>query len=222
MAVDRDKRSVATNKLGGFIAISFCVLSTCVLQLVASKPGQSLFICGSIIITFWLYPINFISVSDLDQPPTSVTTFLGETASFNCSIRKGDILWYVDDMFIVSVPSEYGASYMAGSSMANCITSTLHIRAIEQTNNSLIQCAVGVDGNLNRTYFPSTAHLLVQGISKCNRVDDNNYYYIITVIAGNFQGRSFTKSTCNVLLLSLISRFESHLQKASPRNLGMH
>lgn len=88
---------------------------------------------------------------------------------------EGDILGYVDDMFIVSVPSEYGASYMAGSSTANCITSTLHIRAIEQTNNSLIQCAVSVDGKLNRTYFPSTAHRTSFKVSKCNRVDDNNH-----------------------------------------------
>ena len=68
-------------------------------------------------------------------------------------------------MFVLSVPLEYGASFMAGSSTANCITSTLHIRAIEQTNNSLIQCAVVTGIGLNRTYFPPTAHLLVQGIT---------------------------------------------------------
>ena len=67
-------------------------------------------------------------------------------------------------MFILSLPPEYGASFMPGSSTANCITSTLQIRAIEQANNSLIQCAVGIDGKLNQTYFPSPAHLLIQGI----------------------------------------------------------
>ena len=67
-------------------------------------------------------------------------------------------------MFILSLPPEYGASFMPGSSTANCITSTLQIRAIEQANNSLIQCAVGIDGRVNRTYFPSPAHLLIQGI----------------------------------------------------------
>ena len=37
MAVDRDRRSVATNKLGGYISVSFCVLSIYALQIVASK-----------------------------------------------------------------------------------------------------------------------------------------------------------------------------------------
>ncbi len=75
------------------------------------------------------------------------------------------ILWYVDGMFALSLPLEYGASFvhMSGSSRnPQCILSTLQIRAIKQINNSLIQCAVAINGRLNRTYFPP-AHLLVQG-----------------------------------------------------------
>ena len=133
MAVDRNRRSVAT-KLGGYISVSFCVLSTYTLQIVANSISIILFlVIKSIIIQ------NPLADLDVDQPPTSVTAFLGESASFNCSIREGNIVWYVDDIFIPSpnVPPKYGASFMAGSSMANCITSTLQIRAIKQTNNKL-------------------------------------------------------------------------------------
>ena len=66
-------------------------------------------------------------------------------------------------MYALRLPPEYGASFIPGSSTDNCITSTLQIWAIEQTNNSQIQCAVGINLSLNRNYFPSTAHLLVQG-----------------------------------------------------------
>jgi hypothetical protein len=116
MAVDRDKRSVAINKLGGCIAVSFCVLSTCVLQIVASKLGQSLYFWSQVITQLFSF---LESVSDLDQPPISVITFLGETidygetASFNYSIsREGNILWYMDDMFPLSLPQEYNISFV--------------------------------------------------------------------------------------------------------------
>ena len=40
MAVDRDRRSVATNKLGGYISVSFCVLSIYAFQIVTSKDNS--------------------------------------------------------------------------------------------------------------------------------------------------------------------------------------
>lgn len=69
----------------------------------------------------------------------------------------------MDNTYALGLPPEYGASFMPGSSTDNCITSTLQIQAIEQTNNSHIQCAVGINLSLNRNYFSSAAHLLVQG-----------------------------------------------------------
>ena len=103
---------------------------------------------------------------DVDQPPISVIAFLGKRASFNCSIREGDnILWYVDGIYVPGLPPEYDASFTTERSCnGQCITSVLQIRAIEQTNNSLIQCAVVTGTGLNRTYFPPTTRLLVQGI----------------------------------------------------------
>ena len=102
----------------------------------------------------------------LDQPPVSTATFLGENTTFNCSIGdvNGDILWFVNNVYALSGPPEYGTSFM-GSSTASCIKSTLQMLAIEQTNNSQIQCAVFINGELNRAYFPSPALLQVQGNS---------------------------------------------------------
>ena len=94
-----------------------------------------------------------------------MTTFLGENAIFTCSIREGDILWYVDDVYALGLPPEYGASFMS-SLAADCIKSTLQIRAIEQTNNSQIKCSVGINLIVNQAYFPSTALLLIQGDHK--------------------------------------------------------
>ena len=95
-----------------------------------------------------------------------MTAFLDERASFNCSTREGDILWYVDGIYVPGLPLEYDASFATERSCnGQCIISTLHIRAIERTNNSLVQCAVVTGIGLNRTYFPPTAHLLVQGIT---------------------------------------------------------
>ena len=78
--------------------------------------------------------INNIPNLLADQPPISVTAFLGERASFNCSIREGDILWFVDGIFVPGLPPEYDVSFTTeGSCNGQCIMSVLQIRAIEQT-----------------------------------------------------------------------------------------
>ena len=103
-----------------------------------------------------------LTLPGVDQPPSSVITYLGENATFQCSITEGDILWYVNNTYVLGLPREYKARFQ-GSSIANCIKSTLTILAVEQANNSQIHCAVVINGRLNITYFPSTALLQVQG-----------------------------------------------------------
>ena len=153
MAIDRGRRSI--NKLTGtvFAAVSCCILATCALQISASK--------NELLNDTW--PINVVVFSDIDQPPTSVITYLGEQAAFQCSIgeTEGNILWYVDDVYVLGLPLEYEAFFMRMST-ADYVNSTLHLRAVEQANNSQIICAVRINKRENRTYFPS-AILQVQG-----------------------------------------------------------
>lgn len=169
MADNRDISSTVTMNLNGCIAV-LLVLSTLTqyaLLTLASKDKLQiktvLHNYSSNLMVPSLYPMP--AHEDLDRPPTSVTTFLGESATFSCSIKDGEILWFVNNMSAIRAPPEYGVSFMPGGSTADCITSTLQIRAIEPTNNSLVECAVGINRRLNRTYFPPTARLLIQGIT---------------------------------------------------------
>ena len=100
----------------------------------------------------------------VDQPPVSVVTYLDQYATFQCSITEGnDIIWLVNGTNVQALPPKYGATDIPESLTGNCLNSTLRILAIKQANNSQIQCAVGINKRLNRTYFSSTALLQVQG-----------------------------------------------------------
>ena len=88
MAVDRDRRSVATNKLGGYISVSLCVLSIYAFQIVASKDNS-----------MSRYHFDLINIPnllpdlDVDQPPISVIAFLGERASFKVPLNCVGVRW---------------------------------------------------------------------------------------------------------------------------------
>ena len=156
---DRGRRSFQFNKLTGFATVSYCVLAICALQPIisASKPGMNYTALFND-----TRPTFVLILPDFDQPPTSVITYLGEFATFQCSTNKeGNIFWYVNDMYALGLPLEYEASFMEMPT-ANYINSTLRLRAVEQANNSQIMCAVEINRRENRTYFPS-AILQVQG-----------------------------------------------------------
>ena len=104
---------------------------------------------------------------DTDQPPTTVAAYLNEYAQFTCYVRQSmpRLFWFVNSMPVPALPERYGASSTnelpANGTGAN---STLRILALEETNNSVILCAVDITGRMiDMSYFNSSASLLVQG-----------------------------------------------------------
>ena len=123
-------------------------------SLEVQKKGSSLASC-------------YIFYAGVDLPPSSATTFLGDTAVFFCSISREhkNILWYVNDIYVLQLPGEYAAVFMT-TPYANGgdQSASLQLSAVEQTNNSLIQCVIGTPNGLDFYYFPEKALLQVQGM----------------------------------------------------------
>ena len=74
--------------------------------------------------------------------PTNKTACQGDFTTFWCTRRFGStIFWFVDDQPINSLPKVYGAVSTSFVSVGE-LSSKLRILALEETNNSMITCAV--------------------------------------------------------------------------------
>lgn len=96
-----------------------------------------------------------------------MAVYLNEYAQFTCYVRQSMplLFWFVNSMPVTALPERYNASSSneppADGTGAN---STLRILALEETNNSVILCAIDITGRIDRNYFNTSASLLVQGI----------------------------------------------------------
>ena len=149
----------------------------------------------------------------LNQPPVSVVTYLDRYATFQCSVMgANDIIWFVNNSNVQSLPQEYGATSTPEiSPISNCLNSTLRILAIEKVNNSQIQCAVGINGRLNRTYFSSTALLQVQGNDRWSgsRLACVGKFFLFTVLLFIFLKRLNYNKLWRCLILYLLNFYWS-------------
>lgn len=106
-------------------------------------------------------------LSGVDLPPSSAIAFLGDTAEFYCSISQEhrDIFWFINDTYVRQLPEEYHAVFVT-TPYANGgdRSATLRLSAVDQTNNSRIQCVIGTPNGLDFYYFPEKALLQVQGM----------------------------------------------------------
>ena len=119
-----------------------------------------------IVITLYVCTLHF---KGLDQPPITMAAYLNDLAFFTCYIRQSmpapRLFFFVNSTPVSSLPARYEAQSFSSNPIDGMGTNlTLQIRALKETNNSLIVCGVDVTGRIDRDYFPSPALLLVQGI----------------------------------------------------------
>lgn len=96
-----------------------------------------------------------------------MAVYLHSIAEFTCSVGQGRprLFWFVNSVTVSALPAKYGASFTSHRTPDGMgTTSTLQILALEETNNSMIQCGVDISVRIDLHYFSSSAYLLVQGI----------------------------------------------------------
>ena len=110
-----------------------------------------------------------IIVLDTDQSPSTMAAYLHDIAEFVCTVWQGmpRLFWFVNNVPVAGLPKSYRAestTEMISNGMG--ANSSLRISALQETNNSIILCAVHIETSdrIDLHYFPSPASLLVQGI----------------------------------------------------------
>ena len=73
---------------------------------------------------------------------------------FKCSVRNGEVLWFVNDVFALGLSQALNASFRSTHIRSNgaVITgesSTLEFIAKPEANNSQIVCAVGINNKIS-------------------------------------------------------------------------
>ena len=102
-----------------------------------------------------------------------MAAYLHDFAEFVCTVWQGmpRLFWFINNMPVTGLPGNYRAtSTTERISNGMGANSSLRISALEETNNSVILCAVHnveTSDRIDLQYFPSTASLLVQGIVCC-------------------------------------------------------
>lgn len=91
-------------------------------------------------VAVWAYQVLFICISDFISTPMSINTTLGSTATFTCSATRGAIGWIVDGTLLSELNTTDITAKITGS------TSTLHIPATEQYNNTNVTCYIAIRG----------------------------------------------------------------------------
>ena len=87
------------------------------------------------------YSIDAIFNEIFKSKPKDVSCPANDTVKFDCSVYKGDILWFVNDIFALGLPPGLNVSFKT-KSVGSLINSTLEFIAKESVNNSQIVCAV--------------------------------------------------------------------------------
>ena len=90
--------------------------------------------------------------------PTSVNATLRSTATFTCSASTGGIVWIVNGSLLTELNTRDITANIAGG------TSTLHIPATEEYNNTEVTCAVAILGG--EDLYSDPVVLKVQGMGK--------------------------------------------------------
>lgn len=83
-----------------------------------------------------------------EEKPSNLRCLANDTVRFKCSVRNGEILWFVNETFVLGLSRALNASFKTTYIRSNgaVITgesSTLEFIAKPETNNSRIVCAVG-------------------------------------------------------------------------------
>ena len=102
--------------------------------------------------------INFIKLILLffpvfDVVPVNTTCPANDVVTFNCSVREGEILWYVNGTYALGLPLAYQTFFKTtsrdnrGDAGEN---STLQFIATPEANNSRIMCAVFINNETER------------------------------------------------------------------------
>ena len=105
-----------------------------------------------------------------DELPSDITCFANDTVKFNCSVSKGDILWFVNGTFALGLPQKLNVSFWTtsrnnGGVVISGENSTLQFIAKPEANNSLIECAVGLANKISST--KATAKLVGELNNAC-------------------------------------------------------
>ena len=93
--------------------------------------------------------------------PSNVSCPANDVVKFNCSISKGEILWYVDDTYVLALPREWNASFKSISMRSDNSgdleisggfeNSTLQFIAKTEANNSHIRCRIGFNNKITES-----------------------------------------------------------------------
>ena len=93
-----------------------------------------MYLCCYVHCTFPVYIAEFVST------PASVNATLGSTATFNCSITTGAVVWILNG----SILSEINVPDITAEQVEN--KGVLYIPATEEYNNTVVQCALAILG----------------------------------------------------------------------------
>ena len=105
-----------------------------------------------------------------EEKPSNMSCPANDTVRFKCSVHKGEILWFVNDTFVLGLPPALNASFkttslrsISSGAMIIGESSTLEFIAKAEANNSQIVCAVGINNKITemRTSAKLTGEKLI-------------------------------------------------------------
>ena len=100
------------------------------------------------------------------ETQSDMTCLPNDTVRFKCSVKQGEILWFVNDTFVLGLSPALNASFRTTSLIPNSHlggsvtlnegeTSTLELIARTEANNSKIVCAVGFNNTIAKMSEPA-------------------------------------------------------------------
>ena len=93
-----------------------------------------MYLCCYVHCTFSVHIAEFVST------PASINTTLGSTAIFNCSVTTGTVVWIINGSVLSDAPKPDITAEQVGRMFF------LDVPAIEEYNNTVVQCALAILG----------------------------------------------------------------------------